>query len=144
MMAESFASKVPGSFTGAQVEANMGDLLADLGEYCRACSYISKAVSVFRRHKEHPTFTLNILLSTINLGVFRLYAGDIAGAKKTLPAIERGLQKQDAYMEFIASWYLFLQTHLYLLTGFRPFSWNRSWLFMLLTTCRRLFPLPCK
>lgn len=117
MMAESFASKVPGSFTGAQVEANMGDLLADLGEYRRACSYISKAVSVFRRHKEHPTFTLNILLSTINLGVFRLYAGDIAGAKKTLPAIERGLQKQDAYMEFIACWYLFLQTHLYLLTG---------------------------
>ena len=31
----------------------------------------------------------------------------------------------------------------YLLTGLRPLSWNRSWLLILFTACRRLVALPC-
>lgn len=88
-MALSFVDGDRDSLMSAVIRANTGDLMAEMGDFKTAVSYIRHNIPVVKRNKSDPMYKVNLITIYINLGISLLFSGDIAGARKTLGKVEK-------------------------------------------------------
>ena len=77
----------------AYIEANTGDLLAQMGDYRQAVSHIRKSIPVVRKHKEEVWSYQNTILGLVNLAMCYMSSGNKAEAEKALQKAETLLEK---------------------------------------------------
>ena len=83
-IASSFVRDEKNSLARAMMDANLGDLSSQMGDYKKACSYMKKSMPTIRRHSEEATFFKNTLIIQGNLGLCYLSLGNIEEAKKVI------------------------------------------------------------
>ena len=84
LLAYSFVGDREGSLSRSIIEANLGDILADKGDFRKACTYVRKSLKTLKKGGYSGSGNVYEALGTANLGLFLLYGGDTEKAKKTL------------------------------------------------------------
>ena len=92
-IAESLVQDEKDSLEYAYIEANTGDLLAQMGDYRQAVSHIRKSIPVVRKHKEEVWSYQNTILGLVNLAMCHMSSGNKTEAEKILQKAENLLQK---------------------------------------------------
>ena len=88
-IASSFVKGDKDSLPGAMMDANLGDLSSQMGDYKKACAYMKKSIPTIKRHSEESTFFKNTLIIQSNLGLCCLSLNDIKEAKKVIDELDR-------------------------------------------------------
>ena len=88
-IASSFVEDDKNSLARAMMDANMGDLLHQMGNYKKACSYIKKSIPVIKRHEEEATFFKNTIIIQTNLGLCYLSLNNDQEAKKIIDELDQ-------------------------------------------------------
>ena len=110
-MALSFVAQDKDSVGGAVTNANLGDLMAEMGEFKEAIRHIKKSRRVMNRKKDTFPALQNSILIRTNLALYSFYAKDAKGAKKIMAGVEKDLKKIKDTKSRAHLWFLILKTH---------------------------------
>ncbi len=104
-MAYALVQKDKSSLVRAIIDANIGNLLTESGEYSAACRRIRRSLPVVRRHTGDVMHGQNLAVTYLNIGLNALYAGEYEEASKTLAVLEGMVGSIDieesAYLNFL-------------------------------------------
>ncbi|MBO5564181.1 MAG: GGDEF domain-containing protein [Lachnospiraceae bacterium] len=90
----------------AYIEANTGDLLAQMGDYRLAVSHIEKSIPIVEKHSEDVWSVQNTALGLVNLAMCHLLAGDLKKTERVLRRVEKLLKKANPeQVESARQWY---------------------------------------
>ncbi|MBR0164626.1 MAG: diguanylate cyclase [Lachnospiraceae bacterium] len=118
--ARSFVEDKKDSLMYAMINANIGDLLVEMGDYKQALGYSRQSIPVVKSHKDDPLYIHNIITAYVNYGLNQIYVGNIHGAKKTLPIIDHYFyEERGSVTEKTLLWYRLFYAHLALAEGDR-------------------------
>ena len=93
-IASSFVKEDKNSLPRAMMDANLGDLSSQMGDYKKACAYMKKSMPTIRRHSEEATFFKNTLIIQSNLGLCYLSLGNLEEAKKIIDDFNKYTDKE--------------------------------------------------
>ena len=120
LFAHSFVDDIEGSTSRAIIEANIGDLMADMQEYRKACTYVRKSLKTLKKCKKDSSAAMYMAFSMVNLGLFLLYAGEMEKARKTLVKGQKMLGEYKGEAKSATSfWYTLVEVQLELAEGNR-------------------------
>ena len=95
------------------IEANLGDLMLEMGDYDAAIRFSRRSIPRVQRHKKDPLYYHNMVTVCINYGLNCIYVGDVENASSMLPVIKRYLAKDEGELGQLAGlWYRMFYAHL--------------------------------
>lgn len=97
------------------LESNFGDLLADMGDYRRACTLARKGLKTFEHLADSRQVRMYRVFGTVNLGLYRILEGNLSQASNMLDRAKKMLEGPagDAG-DMVLFWYRMVQTRLLL------------------------------
>lgn len=110
-MAASFVAENEDSVAYALIEGNLGDLMAEMGQFKDAIPHIRKSLKVMNRKKDTFLSRQNSILIQTNLALYRMYAGDQAGAAKQINHIAEEIKLIRETDSRAHLWFLILRLH---------------------------------
>lgn len=120
LMAYSVTSGKGDELEHAVIDANLGDLLGEMGDYRKACIRSKRSIPVVLQHTEGAALLENGIIVMVNYGLCSLYAGDTATAHRMRNRVEKQLKKIEGQVsDRPALWYLLLCAQIALADGER-------------------------
>lgn len=111
-LAMSLLDKEKESFIQAIVEANIGDLLAIMGDYKSALKHMKKSLSMLHKHKSNLLYGQNVAMININIAMCYVADKDYDNAKKMYEKIEKNTNMIPNAGEMAELWYMMFKLHL--------------------------------
>ncbi len=88
-IASSFVREDKNSLPRAMMDANLGDLSSQMGDYKKACAYMKKSIPTIKRHAKETTFFKNALIIQSNYGLCQLSLGNNSETKKVIDELNK-------------------------------------------------------
>ena len=111
-IAHSFVDGEDGSLINGIIETNIGDLLADMGEFQSAYAHKKKSISIFRGCEADDSIPMRIALVTMGLAMHLLYGEKNEDARKFHKRAENIICRYDISSEEIHQWLLILRAEM--------------------------------
>ena len=94
-MAFSLIDDHPHSLIHAILNANIGNLLAESGNFREALRHTRRARSAVLKNRDDAMFTQNLIITYTNIALYALYSGNPGEAEKYLPRLEKMFRTGD-------------------------------------------------
>ena len=111
LLAASFVEDNADALENILINANLGDLLAEMGDYKNAAEYMRRSIPLLKKHKSHPAYNEYLMIFTLNLGLYSLSAGEKKKAEEVMRRAERMMETMpEEVREGTGAWLQILQT----------------------------------
>lgn len=120
LLAQSYVDELEGSLARAIVESNIGDILAEMGEYRKAITYTRKGLKTMKKCGDNEQTGMYEAFGNVNLSLYLLYSGDAVQSRKMLERGARLLKKEGRDGSDInVFWHLLVEAQIELAVGNR-------------------------
>ena len=111
-IAQSFVGDEDALIMSGIIETNIGDLLADMGEYPAAYTHKKKSIANFRSCEQDETIPMRIAIVTMGLAMHMLYGEKTEDARKIHKRAENMIRKHGLDTDEIRQWLLILRAEI--------------------------------
>ncbi|MBR5970661.1 MAG: diguanylate cyclase [Lachnospiraceae bacterium] len=118
LLAASFAEEEKDAIEQVIVHANLGDLLAEMGEFKKAAACMRRCILMLKKHRDHPSYHEYLMIWTLNLGLYNLSAGEIKKSEQVMKRAEKLMETVPKKVrEGTGAWMQMLRIQCALATG---------------------------